>query len=46
MAKPKPRKIGGDARNGPFIPVEVAQRRKSTAVVETLSPPKRKRRGK
>ena len=30
------RKIGRDARNGRFIPVKVAQSRKSTAVVETI----------
>ena len=30
------RKIGRDARTGQFIPVRTAQRRKSTAVVETI----------
>jgi hypothetical protein len=35
------RKIGRDARNGRFIPVKVAQSRKSTAVVETIKPTKK-----
>jgi hypothetical protein len=30
------RKIGRDAGTGKFIPVEEAQRRKKTAVVETI----------
>ncbi len=30
------RKIGRDARTGKFLPVKVAQRRKSTATVETI----------
>lgn len=30
------KKIGRDARNGQFIPVKVAERRKATAVVETI----------
>ncbi|MCY4555629.1 MAG: hypothetical protein OXF79_04475 [Chloroflexi bacterium] len=30
------RKIGRDARTGKFIPVKAAQRRKATAVVETI----------
>jgi hypothetical protein len=30
------RKIGRDARTGKFIPVKVAERRKGTAVVETI----------
>ncbi len=29
-------KIGRDARNGQFIPVKTAERRKSTAIVETV----------
>jgi hypothetical protein len=40
------RKIGRDAKSGRFIPVDVAQRRKATAVVETIQsnkPGKRKR---
>lgn len=36
-------KRGRDAGNGQFIPVEEAQRRKSTAVVETYTPPKPKK---
>jgi len=32
----KSKKIGRDARTGEFIPVKEAQRRKSTAVVETI----------
>lgn len=35
-------KRGRDARNGQFIPVKVAQRRKSTAVVEHVKPKKQK----
>ena len=34
--KAKTRKVGRDAKNGQFIPVSVAKRRKSTAVVETI----------
>jgi len=34
----KPRKIGRDAGKGIFIPVKEAQRRKKTAVVETIKP--------
>lgn len=37
------RKVGRDARNGRFIPVKVAQRRKSTAVVETIKVKKKGR---
>lgn len=39
------RKIGRDARTGRIIPVKEAERRKSTAVVETVktSPPRKKR---
>jgi len=29
-------KIGRDARTGQFIPVKVAERRKATAIVETI----------
>lgn len=32
----KTRKIGRDAETGEFIPVEEAERRKRTAVVETI----------
>ena len=35
-------KRGRDARTGRFIPVKVAQRRKATAVVETIKPKKTK----
>jgi hypothetical protein len=34
------REVGRDARTGHFIPVEVADRRKATAVVETIRYPK------
>ena len=34
--QPKTYKVGRDAGNGQFIPVEEAQRRKKTAVVETM----------
>lgn len=34
--KPSTRKIGRDAGTGKFIPVKEAQRRKKTAVVETI----------
>lgn len=37
----KPRRTGRDAKTGRFIPVDVAKRRKATAIVEIL--PKRKR---
>ena len=40
------RKIGRDARTGRIIPVREAQRRKSTAVVETIKMPKPTPRGK
>lgn len=39
MAK-STRKIGRDAETGQFLPVEVAERRKRTAVVETIKIPK------
>lgn len=35
----KTRKIGRDARTGQYIPVEVAKRRPSTTVVETIKKP-------
>ncbi|WAC08895.1 MAG: hypothetical protein OS130_06860 [Thermodesulfobacteriota bacterium] len=35
-------KVGRDAGTGKFIPVKVAQRRTSTAVVETIKVPKKK----
>ncbi len=35
------RKIGRDARTGQIIPVKEAERRKSTAVVETVRNPGR-----
>lgn len=38
------KKIGRDARNGRFIPVSVAQRRKATAVVETIKVCTKKRK--
>jgi len=34
------RKIGRDARTGRIIPVSEAQRRKATAVVETIKVPR------
>lgn len=36
LAKGKTRKIGRDAETGKFIPVKEAERRKKTAVVETI----------
>ena len=36
-------KIGRDAKTGRFISCEEAQRRKATAVVETIKRPKKKR---
>ena len=36
MADTKKTKIGRDAGSGRFIPVKVAERRKKTAVVETI----------
>lgn len=35
------RKIGRDAGTGKFIPVKDAERRKNTAVVETIKTPKK-----
>lgn len=37
------RKIGRDAGTGKFIPVKEAERRKKTAVVETMPKPKKKK---
>ncbi len=37
------RKVGRDAETGQFLPVEVAERRKRTAVVETIKYPKPRR---
>lgn len=37
------RKIGRDAGTGRFIPLKEAERRKKTAVVETIKTPKKKR---
>lgn len=34
----KTRKIGRDAGTGRFIPVKTAERRKKTAIVETIRP--------
>jgi hypothetical protein len=39
----KGRKIGRDARTGEFIPVTDARRRKSTAIVQVIKIPKKKR---
>jgi len=36
-------KIGRDAKTGKFIPVKVAERRKATAVVETINPRAKKK---
>ena len=36
----KSRKIGRDAKNGRFIPVEEAKRRPATTVIETVKPKK------
>jgi hypothetical protein len=45
--KPETHKIGRDAKTGEFIPVKDAQRRPSTAVVETIKrPPSPSRKGK
>jgi len=32
-------RVGRDAKTGKFLPVKVAQRRKATAVVETIKRP-------
>jgi hypothetical protein len=42
MAKNKTKKIGRDAGTGKFIPIKEAQRRKKTAVVETIKIRKKK----
>ena len=34
--KSSTRKVGRDAKTGRFIPVKVAKRRKSTAIVQTI----------
>jgi hypothetical protein len=38
----KPRRRGRDAITGRFIPVTVAERRRKTAIVETIKAPKKK----
>ena len=38
------RKIGRDAKTGRIIPVAEAKRRKATAVVQTIKPPKKPKR--
>ncbi len=38
----KPRRRGRDAITGRFIPVKVAERRRKTAIVETIKTPKKK----
>ena len=38
-------KVGRDAATGRFIPVKEAQRRKKTAIVETIKLPKKKSKG-
>lgn len=38
------KRIGRDARNGRFIPVKVAQRRKDTVVVETIKVKKKEKK--
>jgi hypothetical protein len=43
MAK---RKVGRDAKTGEFIPVKEAQRRKSTATVETIKKSGGRKKGK
>ena len=34
-------KIGRDAKTGKFLPIDVAKRRPSTTVIETIKRPKR-----
>lgn len=46
MTKQSPQKIGRDAKTGEFIPVKEAQRRPSTAVVETIRRAPAQRPGK
>ncbi len=43
MPNKKIRKIGRDAINGRFITVQDAERRKKTAIVETIKTPKKKK---
>lgn len=43
LKKSKTFKVGRDAKTGKFIPVKEAERRKSTAVVETMKIKKKKR---
>ena len=43
MAAKKTKKIGRDAGNGQFIPVEEAKRRPKTTVMETIPTPKKKK---
>ena len=42
-AAKKAQRIGRDAGSGKFIPVKEAQRRKKTAVVETIKKPTEKK---
>lgn len=42
MPSKKIRKIGRDAINGQFISVKEAERRKTTAIVETIKIPKKR----
>jgi len=44
MGKRGTRKVGRDAGTGRFIPVKAAERRKKTAVVETIRPGRKKRK--
>ncbi len=37
------KKIGRDAKNGQFIPVKEAERRKSTAIVQKIKIPSQKK---
>lgn len=38
------RKIGRDAKTGRIIPIEEAQRRKATAIVQTVKVPSKRKR--
>ena len=42
--KKSTRKIGRDAETGHFIPVDEAKRRKRTAIVETVTVPKKEKK--
>lgn len=42
MSKKKTYKVGRDAKTGKFITVKEAQRRKKTAIVETIKRKKRR----